>query len=67
MFKNWIDVTSGKMSLDEVMKDIRRQIIHHRPKRIIIDIKLKEGFVESELNGYHTEIWISKRDFIRRR
>ncbi len=62
MFKNWTDVSAGKMTLNEIMTDLAMQMVHRKPKRIIIDIKLREDF-KNEMNGYHTKIWISNKDF----
>ena len=59
MFK-MVDVCGGKMTLREVCNEIFFYIYHKSPKRLIIDIQLKEG---GENPGYRTTLWISKKDF----
>ena len=63
MFKNWTDICGGKMTLNEVMTTLAMQMVHRKPKRIIIDIRLREDFENKEMNGYHTKIWVSSKDF----
>jgi hypothetical protein len=63
MFKNWTDVTGGKMTIQEVMAEVAVQIYHRSPKRIIVDIRLRTDCSDKKLNGYHTKIWISSKDF----
>lgn len=51
-----IDVCGGKMSLKEVNSEIRFYMYHKTPKRLIVDIQLKD-------DGYHATFWMSKKDF----
>ena len=60
MFKNWTDIVSGKLTLSQIMGDVVMQIVHRSPKRIIIDIRLREDVKDK---GYWTKIWLSNRDF----
>lgn len=60
MFKKWVDVCAGKMTLPEITKEITFQMLRRFPKRLIVDIKRKKG-------GYKTTIWISEKDFKKRR
>ena len=63
MWKNWTDIVSGKLTLGEIMQDIAIQMVHRQPKRIIVDIRLREDCEDKKLNGYWTKIWISGADF----
>lgn len=63
MFKNWTDVVSGKMSIQDVMSEVAVQIYHRSPKRIIVDIRLRTDCEDKKMNGYHTKIWLSSADF----
>jgi hypothetical protein len=57
VFKNWTDVSSGKMTVMEVFKDVIFQMYHRAPKRLIVDIQFRKG------KGYFTKIWMSNKDF----
>jgi len=56
MFKNWVDVCGGKMTLKEVYQEIFFYMYHKSPKRLIVDIK-------REKDGYHAKLWMSCKDF----
>lgn len=56
MFKNWVDVCGGKMTLKEVVTEVDFHMRHRAPTRIIVDIKLQK-------DGYHTKLWMSEADF----
>ncbi len=63
MFKNWTDVVSGKLTIHDIASEIANQVIHRQPKRIIVDIRLREDCEDKKLNGYWTKVWISCKDF----
>jgi len=50
-----VDVCGGKMTLREVVMEIIHYMMKS-PKRLVIDIRRKES-------GYHTTIYLGKRDF----
>ena len=55
IMKNMVDVCAGKMTIQEVT----RELIHYMlksPQRLVIDIKRKKG-------GYRTTIYIPLKDF----
>ena len=54
--KGYTDIVGGKMTMEEVAREIQELFRHRTPKRVIIDIKRKP-------NGYHTKIWIPIEDF----
>jgi len=60
MFKNWTDVAGGKMTLKEVYQEIFFYMYHKSPKRLIIDIKLRE---DVKNKGYYVKLWMSCKDF----
>jgi hypothetical protein len=58
-FKGLVDVVSGKMTL----QDVEREIIHYMmksPKRLIVDIQRRE---DKDPKGYYVAVWMSKKDF----
>ena len=56
-FKGMVDVTGGKMTLEEVQREIARILINRRPSRLLIDLVLVKGV------GWITRFWISDEDF----
>ena len=56
-FKGMVDVTGGKMTLDEVQREIARILINRRPSRLLIDLVLVKD------KGWITRFWISDKDF----
>ncbi len=59
-FKGMVDVAGGKMTLQEVSEDIFFYMYHKSPKRLIVDIQLKENV---ENKGYYVKLWMSRKDF----
>ena len=53
--ENMVDVCAGKMTLDDVVREIKRYMLKS-PGRMMVDIRRKE-------DGYYTIIWIPKKDF----
>lgn len=59
--RNMVDVSAGKMTLQEAQEEVRRymyQCLLKSPKRVRITID-----VERRQDGYHATIWIPKRCF----
>jgi len=59
MFK-MVDVSGGKMKLHEIYEEIFYYMYRKSPKRLIVDIHLRE---DCEDKGYYVKIWMSKKDF----
>ena len=59
MFK-MVDVSGGKMTLKEVYEEIFFYMYHKSPKRLIVDIQLRE---DCKNKGYYVKLWMAKRDF----
>ena len=55
--KNMVDICGGKMTLEDVGKEIKRYMITKSPKRMVVDIQRREGI------GYYTLIYIPTKDF----
>lgn len=53
--RNMVDVCGGKMTLDEVEREIKRYMLKS-PRRMVVDIRRRK-------DGYYTMIWIPKKDF----
>ena len=56
MFKNWVDVSAGKMTFKELCGEIFFWMYHKAPRRMVVDIRIKE-------DGYHVALWMSATDF----
>ena len=58
--KGMVDISGGKMTLGEVIMEVVRYMLHKTPKRLVVDIQLREDVPNK---GYYTKIWISRKDF----
>jgi len=55
-YRGYVDVAGGKMTLEEVKREIFFYMYHKSPKRLIVDIKRKKG-------GYFVKLWMWEKDF----
>ena len=55
MFRHWVNVCSGKMSLKEVYLEMFHYFHHKNLSRLVIDIQRKE-------DGFYTKIWMSDNE-----
>ena len=54
--RGMVDVCSGKMTLDDVEREIAHYMAVKSPACMVVHICRKKG-------GYHATIWIPKKDF----
>ena len=52
----WVDVVTGKMTLEEAKQEIFNYMLGRNPRRLVVDIRLMA-------DGYHVTLWVSRRDF----
>jgi hypothetical protein len=57
--KKPVDVSGGKMTLEQVYCEIRDVFFIHKPSEMVVEIKRRK-------DGYHTTIYISEKDFLKR-
>lgn len=56
-YDGMVDITGGKMTLDQVKDEITRIMLNRRPSRLIIDLKLVKEV------GWTATFWVTDRDF----
>ena len=54
--RNMVDVCGGKMTLEDVEREVRYYMLQKSPRRMVVDIRRKK-------DGYHAMIWIPKKCF----
>ena len=56
--KKYIDVSSGKMTLEQLSKEIYNYMLWKNPQEMIITIKRDDN-----IGGYRSIIYLTKEDF----